>query len=189
MKNNKSIKMVLMSIIALSLCGVLSVFAGYRHLLNKTENIESSVKSGTTMAMQSIRQTAVKNGITQWSLDAAAANYLESENRAVFEKPSITFFLEDNSKASLIAHSGIVKTDSKDVNVSGNVILENQGYLLKTNYLKYDYGQKKFMSNAPVTISRNDLNLSADSASFDLNSKKIIFKGNVKGTFGEGISL
>ena len=148
-----------------------------------------SIQDGVTMAIQTIYQTAVKDGITQWSLNAVSANYLESKNQAVFQKPFVTFFLKDNTKAFLSAHSVIIKTDSSDIDVSGNVILKNQGYLLKTNKLKYIHKQKKFLAESPVEIFRNDFDLSADSASFDLNSKKIIFTGIIKGSFGEGISL
>ncbi|QTA78618.1 Lipopolysaccharide export system protein [Desulfonema limicola] len=186
---SKKLKIVLISVIITALFGVLSVFTIYRQVLNKTSSMTSSISEGTTMAMQSIYQTAVKDGVTEWSMDAASANYLESENQAVFQEPVVTFFLKDNTKASLSADSGIIKTDSRDINVFGNVILKNQGYLLKTNKLQYKHDQKVFLTETHVEIFRNDFDLSADSAYFDLNSKKIIFKGNVKGTFGEGISL
>jgi len=186
---SKKVKILLISVIVITLCTVLSIFAGYRRILNKSETMKSSIQDGTTMAMQTIFQTAVKDGVTEWSLNAVSANYLESENRAVFKEPSVTFFLEDNSKAFLSAQSGIIKTDSRDIDVSGNVILKNQGYLLKTNKLKYMHDQKKFLTETHVEIFRNDFDLSADSASFDLHSKKIIFKGNVKGSFSEGNSL
>lgn len=186
---SKKLKIVLISVIITALFGVFSVFTIYRQVLNKTSSMTSSISEGTTMAMESIYQTAVKDGVTEWSMDAASANYLESENQAVFQEPVVTFFLKDNTKASLSADSGIIKTDSRDIDVFGNVILKNQGYLLKTNKLKYKHDQKVFLTETHVEIFRNDFDLSADSAYFDLNSKKIIFKGNVEGTFGEGISL
>jgi len=186
---SQKVKIFLILVIIITLCTITSIFTGYRKILNKPETMKLPIQDGTTMAMQTIYQTAVKDGITQWSLNAVSANYLESKNQAIFQKPVVTFFLKDNTKAFLSAHSGVIKTDSNDIDVTGNVILKNQGYLLKTNKLKYIHKQKRFLAESPVEIFRNDFDISADSASFDLNSKKIIFTGNIKGSFGEGISL
>lgn len=189
MKNNRKIKIVLLSVIILSLCALAAVFTGYRRMLDKTETAMSDIKEGTSMSIQTVRQTASKNGITEWSLDAESVSFMNKEKQAVFLKPSVTFFLKDQSEASLTAAQGIVNTDSNDIKMKGRVIMKNQEYLLKTQTLNYLHELKRFSSDSPVEINGSDFEISADSASFYLDSKKIMFKGNVRGSFAKGLNL
>lgn len=191
MKNNffKNIKIMLLLCILAILAVVITVFTGYRRVMNETGGLVSSLRDGAGMAISCVRQTAVRNGVTEWCLDAVKGEYINAEARAVFTAPSVTFFMEGRGKILMTAAKGIVQTDSNDISVSGDVTVKDEEYVLKTQTLNYDNGRHLFFTDVPVAFSGGDFDLTADSASLDMKSRQAVLKGNVRGTLSESLEL
>jgi len=181
--------MILLFCIVLTVGGVIAVFTGYRRVMNQAGGLVSSIQDGAGMAISCVRQTAVRNGIMEWCMDAASAEYLNAENRAEFISPAVTFFMEGRDKIMLTAEKGTVRTDSNNISVSGNVVVKDADYVLKTEALKYDNADQMFLTNTPVALSGTDFNLTAESASLNMKSRQAVLKGNVRGTLREDIQL
>jgi len=92
-------------------------------------------------------------------------------------------------KVYLTADEGVLKTDSNDIELTGNVILKNENYRLKTENLCYNHRTRVFSSEVPVKITGAGFDLAADSVSFDLNTNKTVFEGSVKGNFRGNVTL
>ena len=92
----------------------------------------------------------------------------------------VVFFLKDNSEINLKADQGVLKIDSNDIEVSGNVVLKNQEYNLVTEKLAYAHDQRLLHSNTPATIFSRSTQLTADSMALDLNAKKLTLEGRVE---------
>ncbi|AQV00189.1 MULTISPECIES: LPS export ABC transporter periplasmic protein LptC [Desulfococcus] len=191
MKNNtfKKIKVILLLFITITLVAVIAVFTGYRHLMDEEESLVSTVQEGAGMAISSVRQTAVRNGMLEWSLNAASAEYLNAENQAVFTLPSVTFFMEGREEIVMTAAKGTVRTDSNNISVSGDVVVRDATYELRTEVLNYDNAEHRFFTNLPVVLSGAGFDLTADSASLDMKTRQAILEGNVKGILSEDIEL
>ncbi|MGE0086958.1 MAG: LPS export ABC transporter periplasmic protein LptC [Desulfococcaceae bacterium] len=189
--SSKGIKIFLFSLMVIIFCAVLFVFAGYRRIRDKSAEFVSSAREGAGMTLSRVYQTASRDGVPAWKLNADSVYYMNEGNQAVFENPFLIFFLKDNRQASLKAGRGTLKTDSNDLEMKGNVLMESDIWTLETGELKYRHDKKLFFSDVPVKIRENsrDMELSADSATLDLDAGKAVFKGNVKGTFGDNISL
>jgi LPS export ABC transporter protein LptC len=82
-----------------------------------------------------------------------------------------------------------LKTDTNDIAVSGNVVLNNKEYKLLTEKLNYAHDRRVLYSGAPVIITGASSRLSADSISLDLNTKKITMDGSVEATIEENFEL
>ena len=80
-------------------------------------------------------------------------------------------------------------TDTNDMEVSGNIIIKKDNYQLTTEKLNYEHKRRIITCNVPVMISGNAANISANSASFDLNTKKVTLEGNVESTVSENSAL
>lgn len=186
-RHQKKIKLILAGVIIFSSCIILAVFIGYRHILNKHKDLVSSISGDVNISLENIHQTATRNGIKEWTLDAGSAYYIDSKKQAVFINPSVTFFLKNKEKIRLTAKHGKLKTDSKDIEVTDNVVMHHANYKLSTKNLHYEHKRHIIFTNAPVSISGDSFFLRADTMTFDLNSGKTLFKGNVKGTFIESI--
>jgi len=188
-KNPKKLKFLLLSVILISVGIILAIFIGYRRVLNKHDRFIPTIKSKANISIDKVHQTATKNGIKEWSMDAGSARYIDVKKQAIFQDLSVTFFLKDKRKVYLTAYQGVLKTDSNNLEVSGNVIVKNENYRLITESLHYDRSKRILFSKVPVKITGASSNLVADSMSFDLNTNKTLFKGNISANFDENITL
>ncbi len=176
-------------IVILSAVGmVASVFIGYRQVSNAPELLLTSIKEGANLSLGKIRQTATRNGIKEWSLEADSANYMEAENKVDLKKLSVIYFLEDNREIFLEADQGTLQTDTNDIEFSGNVVISNDEYQMKTEHLNYDHGRRIIICDQSIRIWGQGGELTAQSAKYDLNADQIVLKGNVVATLPRDFS-
>ena len=191
MKNQifKNVKIVLLLCIVVTVVAVIVVFAGYRRVMDEGASLVSSIQDGAEMAISKVRQTAVRNGVTEWRLDAVSAEYLNAENLVVFEGPSVVFFKGGGENVVMTAVKGLIRTDSNNIRVSGDVVVKEDDCILKTESLSYDNEGRVFFTDAPVALSGAGFDLTADSASLDMRRQQVVLKGNVRGILSENIEL
>lgn len=190
-KNNhqKKLKFFLISIIFITCSVILSVFVGYRHISDKGDRLVYPVKSKANISIGKAHQTATRNGIKEWSLDAASADYMNHQEQVIFHDLSLTFFLKDNTKVYVTADQGILKTESNDMELSDNVVVKNKEYRLGCENLHYQHNRKIIFSKVPVNITGTSFNLVADSMRLNLTTNRTLFKGRVEGTLSAKITL
>lgn len=188
-KTPKRIKLILWLIILITVAISIVVYLGYRQISDTPELILSTIQDGANMSIGRIQQTATRDGKREWSLEATSAHYIETEKQVILKDLALTFFLDDNSEVYLTAQKGILNTDTNDIEVSGNVVIKKDNYRLTTEQLNYDHKQRIIFTKVPVTISGNSTNILADSAIFDLNTKKVRLEGNVEGTLSANSAL
>ena len=185
----KKLKVFLISLIFLTFGVILLVFLQYRQVLEKNDSPVSIGKSDANIIIGKAHQTATRNGIKEWSLDAASVDYMDKNSKAVFKDLSVTFYLKDGTMVYITANQGILKTDSNDMEIYGNVVVRNKDYKLKCENLYYKHDKRIIFSKTPVNLTGDSLELVADSMSLDLNTEKASFEGKVKGTFSEQFAL
>lgn len=187
LKKNKKLSIALVLVIVVTIGTVAAVFIGYRRVVTAPEQLLSSIKEGANLSLGKIRQTATRDGKKEWSLEAGSAHYVENEKKAVLKDLFITYFLKDNREIYLKAEEGILKTDTNDIEFSGNVVIRNEGYRLKTRRLSYAHERRLIFSNDPVQVSGEDVNLSARSLEFNLDLETILLSGNVEASISRDL--
>ncbi len=187
--SNRKIKIILISVIAVTISVTVAVFIGYRYISKNPEKIIPLVLDGSSISIEKIHQTSTKNGVVEWSLEASSARYSEDKKEAFFKDLSVTFFTKENLKIHLTADKGILKTESSDIEISGDITVKNEDYVLKTGKINYDNKKRVIFSKVPVEISGKSLNLVAGSMTIDLNTNKAELSGKVEGIIGDDISL
>lgn len=185
----KKLKFFLISFIFLTFGVILIVFLQYRHVLEKNDAPVSIGQSKANISIGKAHQTATRNGRKEWSLDAASADYMDKNSQAIFKDLSVTFYLKDETKVYITANQGILKTDSNDMEIYGNVVVRNKDYQLRCENLYYKHDKRIIFSKVPVNITGNSFELAADSMSLNLNTNKALFEGKVRGTFSEQVTL
>ncbi len=188
-KNSRKLKFFLISIIIILLGIIITVFSTYRNILDETAGLKSAIQSAAKMSLGKVHHTATRDGVIEWSLDASSARLLDEKKQLILDDLSVVFYMKDGKKAYLTAEKGFLHTDSNDIEVVGNVVVKNDNYVLKTEKLNYENTRRILFSTIPVAISSDSEKLTADSISFDLDTKKTVLEGNVKGTFSENIKL
>ncbi len=187
LRRNKKLSIALALVILVTIGTVAAVFIGYRRVATAPEQLLSSIKEGANLSLGKIRQTATRDGKKEWSLEAGSAHYVENEKKAVLKDLFITYFLKDNREIYLEAEEGILKTDTNDIEFSGNVVIRNEGYRLKTRRLSYEHERRLIFSNDPVKVSGEAVNLSARSLEFNLNLNTILLSGNVEASISRDL--
>jgi len=180
LKKNKKMRFIVLAVILVTVGTVVSVFIGYQRVSNVPDLLLDSIKDGANLSLGKIRQTATRDGIKEWSLEAGSALYIKNEKKAVLKDLFITYFLKDRSEVYIEAEQGILQTDTNDIEVSGNVVIRNESYQVKTRRLIYEHERRLIISNDPVYISGDDVELSAATLKYDLNANKIVLTGNVE---------
>jgi len=175
-----------LTVILLAVGMIVSVFIGYRQVSNAPELLISSIKEGANLSLGKIRQTATRDGKKEWSLEADSANYMEAENKVDLKNLSVIYFLKDNREVYLEADRGILQTNTNDIEFSGNVVIRNEEYQMKTEHLNYGHGQRMIICDQSIRISGKGAELTAESAKYDLNADKIVLEGNVVATIPRG---
>ncbi len=188
-KNIKKLKLFFLLFIVIALAVVITVFINYRRILENPEKLISSFPADSNLSIGKIHQTSTKNGVKEFTLDAASASYTASKKKVVLNDLSLTFFLKNKQEVYLTANKGILKTDSKDIEITGNVIVVNESSKLFTKKIQYNHGQRLLLSKVPVKIVGNSYQLTADTMSLDLNTNEAVFEGRVKGAFSENFSI
>jgi len=187
--NHKKLKLILLSAIVSALGITLAVFITHRNSLDKKGHVVSTIRNKANISIGKAHQTAIKNGIKEWNLEASSVNYMGDNNQAIFQDLFITFYLKDKSEVYLTANKGILNIDSNDMEIFGNVVVKSTTYRLKTENLFYRHNRRIIFSKVPVTVIGDAFELAADSMSLNLNTNKTMFEGKVQGTLREVIKL
>ena len=188
-KHPKRVKIFLIAVVLITISLVVAVYIGFRQITDTPEMILSTIKEGADMSIGKIHQTSTRDGKKEWSLEASSAHYTDAKHQVVLKDLSVTFFLEDNSEVYLTADNGKLNTKSNNIDVSGNVVITRDKYVLTTNKMKYKHKQRLILSRDPVVITGEAGKISADTALFDLDTNKITLEGKVEGTFKQNSAL
>ncbi|MBW1984523.1 MAG: LPS export ABC transporter periplasmic protein LptC [Deltaproteobacteria bacterium] len=186
--NSKTIRIILISVIIVTVSLIIGYYIGKRHTFSGPEEFISSIKNDASISIDTVHQETTRDGKKEWSLDASSVQYLIQKKRAIFNDLSAIYFLKGNKKIYLTANKGILNTESNDIEILGNVVVKNDDYKLNTEILFYDHEKRKIYSRAPVKIFDGSSTLMAKSMSIDLNTNNLTFSG-VRGEFIGDMSL
>lgn len=187
-KRTHKIKIFIIAVIFICCATIVAVFLYYRRHPDQVQDLVSAIPADADLTIADIHQTATRDGRKEWSLEAASARYLNAEKRVILTKLSMTFYLEDRQDLTLTADSGVWLTESKDVEITGNVELKSDDALLNTEKLRYRHEQRILDSPSPVQIKGDSYRLTAERMQLDLNTNRAIFEGNISGAFIEDFS-
>jgi LPS export ABC transporter protein LptC len=184
-KRRTKTKLTLTLVLGLSLGAVLFYFLHFRQSQNLTQRPLTQAAAKAAMALSKVRQTATKDGIVQWKLEADTAEMDADTGQMVLQSPEINFFLEDGSQVHLTAQKGILHTRDNNMEVQGNVHLRSDRYTLVTEALAYDNERRVITTSQAVRINGKTIQLNAATMTYDLTTNQALFGGPVKGILNE----
>ncbi len=173
------IKIILAATIVIILGTVIAIYIISQSDPYVMEPVAESAEPEATLLVNKIHQTATRDGKKEWSLEASSGHFIDKTRQLILKDVKVTFFLKDKSEILLLADQGILETDSSNIEVTGNVVLDNKEYKLLTEKLSYDHNQRLLYSKTPVTISGASAKLAAESLRFDIDTKKLTLEGRV----------
>ena len=179
----KKISILLASIAILLMAAVAAVFISYRNAMKDQESPLAELSENAGVSIGEVHHTATRDGRTEWRLDAETAEYAPGKQEVTFRKLTVVFYPENDREITLTADRGVLKKETDDIEVSGNVLVSDEGLLLKTERLDYKHDKKVISTSEPVHVKSDSWDLEAESMSMELNTGKTVFEGKVKGLF------
>ncbi len=145
------------------------------------QNID--IDSKTLVSLGVMHQTSTRNGIKEWSLEAASARILKQEHLAVLTDVSVHFFLTGGDEIHLTSRAGTLDTEKHDMTFSDTVVVRHQDQVLKTDRLQYEKKRHIIYSLNPVVLTSPRAEMTANELTLDLNTHVVRLTGDFKGFF------
>ncbi len=159
-----------------------AVYFGYQRLVSVVKSEAPTPAATEAMVVERIHQSSTRDGRTEWSLDAASAQYLLTEKKMLLTDLFVTFFTKEGQKVYLTARHGTVKTDSHDMEAHDDVVVYNELYRMNAERMTYAQDTRVITCDTPVKITSQAGEILADSLAMDLNTNRLVLKGHVHGT-------
>ncbi|MDY6905658.1 MAG: LPS export ABC transporter periplasmic protein LptC [Thermodesulfobacteriota bacterium] len=147
-------------------------------------NITGQIRNAPDIVIDAVHQTALKNGEKQWDLTASAAQFREEEDQTVFREVALTAYAK-NGPIHATGDRGIMHMTTNDLDLSGNVRLDNDNYKIFTQTLHYQANSLIIYTDDPVSIYGDSLHFTGDAMKFYIKTETAVLSGNVKGILSE----
>jgi LPS export ABC transporter protein LptC len=183
------LSLLLTAIVVVTIAAVALRFHRERQEREPPPAAEDATPPGASMALANIRQTAVKDGIKEWHLEAVGATLLEAEHKMMLDRPQVVFYLKSGDQVTLTARKGVLDTETDDIQVSGRVVVRDRDYTLTGEAFAYTHDQHRLISQAPVEIRSERIHLTARQMTVDLKTHRTELAGQVKGILNDAVSL
>ncbi|MFH1073999.1 MAG: LPS export ABC transporter periplasmic protein LptC [Candidatus Firestonebacteria bacterium] len=114
-----------------------------------------SDKSREVVTMRGFHMVQTELGIKKYEIDAAAASINPKEKRIRFFNVKTRYYDKDKEIANLKSDTGVIQTDTNDIDVKGNVVMTTMdGSTLETSSLTWYSARSKLETNEYVKIVR-----------------------------------
>ncbi len=159
---------------------IAGIFIKNRYLSQDPVKLITSIQQNASLAIGNVHQVSTRDGIKEWILDARSAHVIDESKQLMLEDVTVVYFVKNGKEVRLTASRGILKTETKDIEVTGQVVLTYSDYTLETEQMNYDHGRRILFSSTPVKIIGDAINLTADSMKYDLTANQTWFQRNVE---------
>lgn len=133
------------------------------------------------MTLSDFHVTETAGAATRWDLSAAQGQYFEDRQVTVLKDVEVTFFTSDGRTLTLRGDSGSLKTDSKDISLSGNVVAtSSDGYRVTTAALDYTNGDRMVRGDGPVDLVGQTVDVSGVGVRINVEDQTVVIPGGVE---------
>lgn len=176
------VRLVLICLIGLMLVGFTVGVLSYRRIRTEPAEMGSSLGAETDVTLNRVHHASNRDGAREWTLDAESAEYIKDQNKTVFKSVFATFFLNNGQKVSLAGKEGVLFTDTKDIEVWGDVIVRSGPYVLETQKLCYDHEKKVLYTDTKISVRGEGMYLDGDALSLHFGAHEAVVTGHVEAT-------
>ena len=145
------------------------------------EKVRKASTGDASQVMEKVHFVEDKHGQKTWELEAKTVRLYQNENISVLEDVKVTFYAKEGRIIYLTGKQGKVYQDSKNVDLSGDVVLTtNDGYQLKTHSASYRHLEKIVSTADPVEIEGEQIRLTGTGMLVNVEAKTFKILSQVK---------
>ncbi|MDX9788109.1 MAG: LPS export ABC transporter periplasmic protein LptC [Desulfobacterales bacterium] len=188
-RHHKKVQPILILVIFITMGILIAVFWSARQSQGPPATAASTPDEEATLSIEGIQMTTTRDGKTAWNLTARTGHYIDQHQKANFDEIATIFYTDEGQRVDLTADKGSYNSGSNDLEVSGNVVVKNSQYEMKTRHLIYDHRQRSLKSNQPVSVWSDATSMTAAAMIYNLQTGKITFYGKISGIISDNIVL
>ncbi len=138
---------------------------------------EKNIPLPTTSAdlkLDRIHYTETREGVKEWELEAASAQYFKGENTVLLDKVKATFFGKEGHAYILVGEKGRFNTATKAMELFDGIQLESSdGYQMRTRSLQYQAEKREFCTADAVEIKGPQMRVEGIGLIVDLDRQRM----------------
>lgn len=172
---------IISSIIIVFVAVVIAVGAIVKIKQTKSIDLLKALPEQIDLQIKGFVYTEVGEGDSQWEMKADTATYYRKQNLALFDRVRIKLNMPDGKSFLMTGDKGQMFTDKKDVEIKGNVVITSDaGDKFYTDYLNYSDAEKKFYTNAPVSMENKRMKIKGVGLTLFINKGQLNLSSMVK---------
>lgn len=151
----------------------------------RAETVIALLPEDTDISLDQVHQTSTREGVKEWSLDAASVRYQKKEGRSLLTDVSVTFFLKDGKTVHVTGRQGVLLAETKDIEIMGDVVVRTGQYTLKTEKLAYNDKTRAVHTDAPIKLEGDGVSLFGKTLAFSFVNEQGEVGGGVTAIVNE----
>jgi len=151
------------------------------NIYDKPKNIIKILSDQVDLQIKDFIYTEVGEDNSKWEVKAESAKYIKKENLALFDRVKIKLTTSAGKVFIMTGDKGQMLTDKKDIQIKGNVVIvSDKGDRFSTDYLNFNDAEKKFYTDAPVTIENKKMKIKGTGLTLYINTGELTLSSMVK---------
>jgi LPS export ABC transporter protein LptC len=155
-------------------------------LVIRNNNVSQSkllkiVSDNVDLQVKNLNYTDVGDSGLKWEVKADSANYVRSGNIAILEKIRVKLVMSDGKIFIMKGDKGKLYTDTKDMEISGNVeVISDKEDRLTTDFLKYSGSEQRIYTEGAVKMENARMQVRGVGMSLSLADKDVTLLSRVR---------
>ena len=176
---------IISSIVVVLIAILITAVAIIKIKVNKPGNLLKALPD-VDLKIKGFVYTEVGEANVKWEVTAETATYSKKQNLAVFDRVQIKLTTSDSKVFVMSADKGQMFTDKnnieiKKIEIKGNVvIISDAGDRFSTDHLSYNDAEKKFYTDAPVTMENKRMKITGVGLTLFMNNGELNLSSLVK---------
>jgi len=172
---------IISSVVIIFLVILIAVAVVIRTNISKPKNLLKVFQDSVDLQIKGFVYTEVGDANAKWEVKADTATYEKKQNIALFDKVQIKLITSDNKTFIMTADKGMMLIKEKNIEIKGNVIINSEnGDKFTTDYLNYNDAEKKFYTDAPVTMENKRMKITGRGLALFINKGELNIPSMVK---------
>jgi LPS export ABC transporter protein LptC len=171
---------IISSIIVVLIAILIAAVVIIKIKVNKPGNLLKALPD-VDLKIKGFNYTEVGEANVKWEVTAETATYNKKQNLAVFDRVQIKLTTSDGKEFIMKGDKGLMLTDKKNIQIKDNVvIISDAGDRFSTDHLSYNDAEKKFYTDAPVTMENKRMKITGVGLTLFMNTGELNLSSLVK---------
>jgi LPS export ABC transporter protein LptC len=171
---------IISSIVVVLIAILITAVAIIKINVNKPGNLLKALPD-VDLKIKGLNYTEVGEAKVKWEVTAETATYNKKQNLAVFDRVQIKLTTSDGKVFIMKGDKGLMFTDKKNIEIKDNVvIISDAGDKFSTDHLNYNDAEKKFYTDAPVTMENERMKITGVGLTLFMNTGELNLSSLVK---------